>query len=146
MLKKPGLDFSFSGLKTAVMMAVREREASAAGLTESDRADIAKSFEEAVVETLVKKSMRALKVTERRALVIAGGVGANRSLRDVLRQEVTAQGSQVFYPRPELCTDNGAMVAHAGLLRLQAGHVSDGNVHAQPRWELDSLPTMQGVV
>ncbi len=145
MLKKPGLDFSFSGLKTAVMMVVREREASADGLTESDRADIAKSFEEAVVDTLVAKSMRALKTAGRDALIIAGGVGANRSLRDVLRQEAAARGAQVFYPRPELCTDNGAMVAYAGLLRLQAGHVSDGNVQAQPRWELDSLMPMRGV-
>jgi len=142
MLKKPGHDFSFSGLKTAVMMAVRELEASPDGLTDADRADIARSFEDAVVETLVRKCVRALEASGRQALVIAGGVGANRKLRADLRDELTRRGCKVFYPRPALCTDNGAMIAYAGLLRLQAGHVSSGAVMAQPRWELDSLPTM----
>jgi N6-L-threonylcarbamoyladenine synthase len=142
MLKKPGLDFSFSGLKTAVMMAVRELEQRPDGISESDRADIAKSFEEAVVETLTAKSLRALRETGRKVLVVAGGVGANRSLREVLRSEAEAGGGQVFYPRPALCTDNGAMVAHAGLLRLQAGQVSDGAVMARPRWELEQLTAL----
>ncbi len=139
MLKKPGLDFSFSGLKTAVMMAVRELEQRPGGISDSDRADIAKSFEQAVVETLTVKALRAMRETGRKALVVAGGVGANRSLREVLRSETEAAGGKVFYPRPELCTDNGAMVAHAGLLRLQAGQISDGSVMARPRWELESL-------
>jgi N6-L-threonylcarbamoyladenine synthase len=138
MLKKPGLDFSFSGLKTAVMLAVQQ----AGDMTESDRAAMAKSFEEAVVDTLVVKSARALKQTGYKSLVVAGGVGANKSLRTALSETLGGQGAKVFYPRPELCTDNGAMVAHAGLLRLQAGHVSSGEVMAQPRWELDSLPAM----
>lgn len=144
MLKKPGLDFSFSGLKTAVMMAVRALEDSAAGLSDADRADIARSFEEAVVETLVQKSLRAIKATGRRALVVSGGVGANRSLRAQLKQELEQRGAEVFYPRPSLCTDNGAMVAYAGFLRLQAGQVSDGEVRAMPRWELEQLPALAG--
>lgn len=144
MLKKPGLDFSFSGLKTAVMMAVRELEESPAGMSDEDRADIAKSFEEAVVETLVQKSLRAIKATGRKALVVSGGVGANRSLRAQLREELAKRGAEVFYPRPALCTDNGAMVAYAGFLRLQAGQVSDGEVQAQPRWELEQLPALAG--
>ena len=141
MLNRPGLDFSFSGLKTAVMLVVRETTARGP-LSESMRADIAKSFEQAVVDTLVAKSMRSLATTGYTRLVVAGGVGANRSLRAALQTKAATHGSQVFYPRPEFCTDNGAMVAHAGLLRLQAGHISTGAVIARPRWELDELPAM----
>jgi N6-L-threonylcarbamoyladenine synthase len=141
MLKKPGLEFSFSGLKTAVMLKVREFEVTGS-LSESDRADIAKSFEEAVVDTLVAKSARAIKQTGYGALVVAGGVGANQSLRSELQAELATLDAQVFYPRPELCTDNGAMVAHAGLLRLQAGNISSGAVVAKPRWELSELEAM----
>jgi N6-L-threonylcarbamoyladenine synthase len=141
MLKKPGLDFSFSGLKTAVMLVVRELEANG-GLSESDRADVANSFEEAVVETLTVKSSRALKHTGYSGLVVAGGVGANSSLRTRLEADLGKLGAKVYYPRPELCTDNGAMIAHAGLLRLQAGHVSSGAVMARPRWELSELEAM----
>jgi N6-L-threonylcarbamoyladenine synthase len=141
MLKKPGLDFSFSGLKTAVMLKVRELEADAP-LSESNRADIAKSFEDAVVDTLVAKSARAIRQTGYTGLVVAGGVGANLSLRSQLRTELAKLDVQVYYPRLELCTDNGAMVAHAGLLRLQAGHVSTGEVVARPRWELSELQAM----
>jgi N6-L-threonylcarbamoyladenine synthase len=144
MLKRPGLDFSFSGLKTAVMLVVRE-SAAHGPLSESTRADIAKAFEQAVVETLVAKSLRALDATGYRTIVVAGGVGANRSLRSALQAKAVAHGAKVFYPRPEFCTDNGAMVAHAGLLRLQAGHVSNGEVVARPRWELDELPAMTAV-
>lgn len=138
MLKRPGLDFSFSGLKTAVMLAVRELE-SHGPLTESDRADLANSFQAAVVETLVAKCRRALASTGYTALVVAGGVGANRRLRSALDRELAADGAIVFYPRPEFCTDNGAMVAHAGALRLAAGHVSSGAVQARPRWDLEEL-------
>jgi len=141
MLKKPGLEFSFSGLKTAVMLAVRELEA-VGTLGETDRADIAKSFEEAVVETLVVKSARAVKQTGYSALVVAGGVGANKSLRGALDASLATLDTKVYYPRPELCTDNGAMVAHAGLKRLQAGHISSGEVMARPRWELADLQAM----
>ena len=141
MLKKPGLEFSFSGLKTAVMLTVRKLEANAP-LSESDRADIAKSFEEAVVDTLVAKSARAIRQTGYSALVVAGGVGANQSLRSQLSAELGKLDAQVYYPRPELCTDNGAMVAYAGLLRLQAGNISSGEVIARPRWELSELQAM----
>jgi tRNA N6-adenosine threonylcarbamoyltransferase len=141
MLKKPGLDFSFSGLKTAVMLAVQGLQ-SGGSLTESDRASVAKSFEEAVVDTLVGKAVRAVKQTGYDALVVAGGVGANKSLRSALKETLKAVGVRVYYPRPELCTDNGAMVAHAGMLRLKAGHVSNGEVMAQSRWELETLPAM----
>jgi N6-L-threonylcarbamoyladenine synthase len=143
MLKKPGLEFSFSGLKTAVMLAVREIEESGE-LTESDKADIAKSFEEAVVDTLVEKSLRAIRQTGYTSLVVAGGVGANRNLRAELLRALTAIGARVFYPRPEFCTDNGAMIAYAGLQRLQAGHISTGEVQARPRWELEALQAMVG--
>jgi N6-L-threonylcarbamoyladenine synthase len=141
MTRKPGLDFSFSGLKTAVMLTVRELETDGA-LRESDRADIAKSFEEAVVETLVIKAVRAIRQTGYESLIVAGGVGANRSLRAALTEELARNGAKAFYPRPELCTDNGAMVAHAGLQRLRAGHVSSGEVVARPRWELSELQPM----
>ncbi len=144
MLKRPGLEFSFSGLKTAVMLVVRE-SAAHGPLSESTRADIAKAFEQAVVETLVAKSLRALDATGYRTIVVAGGVGANRSLRAALQAKAGAHGAKVFYPRPEFCTDNGAMVAHAGLLRLLAGHVSSGAVVTRPRWELDELPAMTAV-
>jgi N6-L-threonylcarbamoyladenine synthase len=141
MLNRPGLDFSFSGLKTAVMLTVRELQQSGP-LSESDKADIAKSFEQAVVETLVGKSVRAIEQTGYKGLVVAGGVGANRSLRADLRTRLDGIGARVYYPRPELCTDNGAMIANAGLLRLQAGHISSGEVVARPRWELEELPAM----
>lgn len=141
MLKKPGLEFSFSGLKTAVMLAVREIE-SAGALDESDKADIAKSFEDAVVDTLAAKSIRAIAQTGYKALVVAGGVGANKSLRAALHAALMETGGTVYYPRPEFCTDNGAMIAYAGALRLQAGHTSSGQVVARPRWDLEELPLM----
>lgn len=144
MLNRPGLDFSFSGLKTAVMLAVRAAAAHGP-LSESMRANIAKSFEQAVVETLVAKAIRSLESMGYTTLVVAGGVGANRSLRAELQAEAASNGARVFYPRPEFCTDNGAMVAHTGWLRLQAGHISTGEVMARPRWELDELPAMQVV-
>ena len=88
------------------------------------------------------KSVRAIKQTGYESLVVAGGVGANRRLRKSLTETLGAAGSRVYFPRPALCTDNGAMVAHAGLLRLKAGHVSNGEVMAQARWELETLPAM----
>ncbi len=145
MLKKPGLDFSFSGLKTAVMLTVRDLER-AGDLSESDRADIAKSFEEAVVETLVAKCLRALKQTEYQHLIVAGGVGANRSLRAALVEAADKAHASVFFPRPELCTDNGAMVAFAGLKRLQGGDGAHHEVVATARWELDELPPIEAWV
>jgi len=141
MLKRPGLDFSFSGLKTAVMLIVRELSA-AGQLTESARADIANSFETAVVDTLVEKSIRALDAAGVSRLVVAGGVGANRRLRAALSAAAGERGGQAYFPAPELCTDNGAMVAFAGLQRLRAGHTSPGAVQATPRWSLESLPPL----
>jgi len=138
MLKKPGLDFSFSGLKTAVMIKVRELE-SCGSLGESEKANLANSFQCAVVETLVKKSLRALEQTGYETLVIAGGVGANKQLRSSLEAELAKSGRKVFYPRPEFCTDNGAMVAHAGWLRVHEGIDPAAGVQARARWGLSTL-------
>lgn len=133
MLKRPGHDFSFSGLKTAVMMEVRR--ARERGDFETVRADIAASFQRAAVDTLVAKSIRAAKSAELDSIVVAGGVGANK----LLRQEMAAQfPGQVYYPRLAYCTDNGAMIAVAGALRL-ADAAAISEIRAQPRWPLDSL-------
>jgi N6-L-threonylcarbamoyladenine synthase len=144
MLKKPGLDFSFSGLKTAVMLKVKEIEA-AGLLTGPMRADLADAFQLAVVDTLVGKSLRAIKQSGYERLVVAGGVGANRLLRARLASARAAVGARVYYPRTEFCTDNGAMVAFAGFMRLQSGARnsvmrpdSDHSyvVEARARWNL----------
>lgn len=133
MLLKPGLDFSFSGLKTAVMLAVREAEAE--GRIADCRADIAASFQRAAVDTLVGKALKAAELQGLDRIVVAGGVGANR----LLRSEMAARfPGQVFYPRFEFCTDNGAMIAVAGAMRLsEAGNASE--IRAQARWSLDTL-------
>lgn len=141
MLKKPGLDFSFSGLKTAVMLKVRELE-SADALDESAKADLANSFQCAVVETLVVKAIRALKHTGYKNLVVAGGVGANKKLRADLRVELEKRDCRVFYPRHEYCTDNGAMVAFAGAQRIASGQPAAAGVVAKARWALDQLPVI----
>ena len=115
MLDRPGLDFSFSGLKTAALVALRGRI-----LDDQMRADVACGFQEAVVDTLAEKARRALSLTGHRRLVVAGGVGANRRLRARLADMARAHGVQLFFPRTEFCTDNGAMIALAGCLRLSA--------------------------
>lgn len=138
MLKRPGLDFSFSGLKTAVMMQVRELERHG-GPGDQDRADLAASFQAAVVDTLVAKSLRALDTTGRDRLVVAGGVGANEHLRAQLCDAVEARGGHVYYPRIAFCTDNAAMVALTGCLRLSAGAAPSTGVQVQPRWDLAAL-------
>ncbi|WP_018232838.1 tRNA (adenosine(37)-N6)-threonylcarbamoyltransferase complex transferase subunit TsaD [Thioalkalivibrio thiocyanodenitrificans] len=130
MTDRPGLDFSFSGLKTRALTTLREVE------TEQDRADVARAFEEAVVDTLVIKCLRAIRETGAARLVVAGGVGANRRLRERLREAVQAEGASVHYPALEFCTDNGAMIALAGLLRLQAGESEDLTIRARARWGL----------
>jgi len=132
MLDRPGLDFSFSGLKTAVLYAARE-----APLDDRLRADLARGFEEAAVAVLAEKCRRALAQTGLRRLVVAGGVGANRRLRAALLQMGVSLGVEVFYPRSAFCTDNGAMIALAGYHRLQAGERGAGAVRA--RWPIDSL-------
>jgi N6-L-threonylcarbamoyladenine synthase len=138
MLNRAGLDFSFSGLKTAVV--VRARQLCGGGeLPESDRVDLANSFQEAVVDTLVGKCLRALEITGIDRLVVAGGVGANLRLRDRLRDELTARGAYVYYPRSEFCTDNAAMVALAGSLRYASGRQPPAVVSARARWDLEEL-------
>ena len=133
MTDRPGLDFSFSGLKTAVLTA-RENVPQDA----QTRADLARGFEEAVVDTLVIKCERALQQTGQQRLVVAGGVGANRRLRARLKARVGQLGGEVFYPRLEFCTDNGAMIAYAGYRRLCAG-VPSAPASVSARWPLDSL-------
>jgi len=134
MMDRPGLDFSFSGLKTAAVVAVRNRT-----LDPQARADLAHGFEAAVVDTLVGKTLRALDYTGHDRLVIAGGVGANRRLREQLAAAAAVRGASVHYPRPGFCTDNAAMIAYAGWCRLAAGEDDGVAVHARARWPLDEL-------
>jgi N6-L-threonylcarbamoyladenine synthase len=137
MLDRPGLDFSFSGLKTAVMHAARGLEAGDEGATA--RADLARDFEQAVVDVLVAKVVRALKQTGFRQAVVAGGVAANRRLRSALADAVSRADGEVFFPPPALCTDNGAMIAHAGWWRLRGGTRDGLAVVPRARWPLDTL-------
>jgi len=138
MTDRPGLDFSFSGLKTHTRLLI-EREAHDACCDEQTRADIAAGFERAVAETLALKCARALKTTRLERLVVAGGVSANRRLREVL--DATVPG-RVYYPPPALCTDNGAMIAQAGWFRRSQA-VSAGTIDVRPRWPLDQLPPLE---
>jgi N6-L-threonylcarbamoyladenine synthase len=133
MTDRPGLDMSFSGLKTAVRVLVDKLP----DMDEQTCADVARAFEDAVVDTLSIKCERALKQTGLRRLVVAGGVGANKRLRARLKQMTGSLGGESFYPRPEFCTDNGAMIAYAGCLRLETGGPVSNPVTA--RWPLDSL-------
>jgi N6-L-threonylcarbamoyladenine synthase len=134
MLNRPGLDFSFSGLKTAVIIGIRDLD-----MDEQARADVAHEFQEAIVDTLVGKSIRAVQETGIRRLVVAGGVGANQRLRARLREAAEKAGAEVFYPRLEFCTDNGAMIAYAGMLRLIAGESAPASIEARARWDLETL-------
>ncbi|HRP73612.1 MAG TPA: tRNA (adenosine(37)-N6)-threonylcarbamoyltransferase complex transferase subunit TsaD, partial [Luteimonas sp.] len=135
MTNRPGLDFSFSGLKTQVMLAWRDSDQS-----DATRADIARAFEDAVVDTLAIKCERALDAAGSDVIVVSGGVGANRRLRAKLQEMAARRGGRACFPRPALCTDNGAMIAFAGALRLQAGQREDAAVHVVPRWDMASLP------
>jgi N6-L-threonylcarbamoyladenine synthase len=135
MTDRPGLDFSFSGLKTQVLLAWQASDRS-----DATRADIARAFEDAIVETLAIKCRRALAATGARSLVVAGGVGANRRLRAALAAAGEKEGFRTYFPRPEFCTDNGAMIALAGALRLQAGQLETTAIKVRPRWDLASLP------
>lgn len=135
-----GLDFSFSGMKTAVHNLIKDTPGSA-----SDprvRADIAASFQHAVVDTLVKKCVKALKQADMSRLVIAGGVSANSHLRTTLETELAKINATVHYAPPALCTDNGAMIAYAGYQRLQAGQADDLAVSCVPRWPMTELPAL----
>jgi len=135
MVDRPGLDFSFSGLKTQVLLAWQASDKS-----DQTRADIARGFEEAIVDTLAIKCRRALEATGAKRLVIAGGVGANKRLREQLAQAGAADGFRVYFPRLAFCTDNGAMIALAGAIRLAAGQHQDETIQVFPRWNLESLP------
>jgi N6-L-threonylcarbamoyladenine synthase len=137
MTDRPGLDFSFSGLKTQVLLAWKASDQSA-----QSRADIARGFEDAVVDTLAIKCERAMQAAGARTLVVAGGVGANLRLRVRLQATAHKLRGQVCFPRPEFCTDNGAMIAFAGALRLQAGQREDEAVTVFPRWDMAGLPAL----
>lgn len=138
MTDRPGLDFSFSGLKTAALDAINRDAINRVSTTlnHQTRADIACAFQDAVVDTLVIKTRRALQETGLKRLVIAGGVGANQALRRQLQLSIEQLGGEVYYPRPLYCTDNGAMVAYAGCQRLQAGQQDDLAIRAVARWLL----------
>ena len=137
MTDRPGLDFSFSGLKTQVLLAWRDSDQ-----TDATKADIARGFEDAVVDTLAIKCERALEAAGCDVLVVAGGVGANKRLRAKLQAMAEKRGGRVCFPRPALCTDNGAMIAFAGALRLEAGQHDDAAVHVTPRWDMATLPAV----
>ncbi|MBS3804722.1 MAG: tRNA (adenosine(37)-N6)-threonylcarbamoyltransferase complex transferase subunit TsaD [Oleiphilaceae bacterium] len=144
MTDRPGLDFSFSGLKTFTLNTVaRAREAD--DLNDQTRADIALAFETAAVDTLTIKCRRALEQTGSKRLVIAGGVSANKRLRASLETMVARLGAGVFYARPEFCTDNGAMIAYAGCQRLEAGQRDGDRILAVPRWPMNELPPINEV-
>lgn len=145
MTDRPGLDFSFSGLKTATATAIAtEAKLVLDGqIDEQTRADIAHAFQQAVVDTLAIKCKRALQQTGLNRLVVAGGVSANVSLRTQLSALMQSLKGEVFYPRNEYCTDNGAMIAFAGLQRLKAGDIEPLAVRARPRWPLDELTAVE---
>jgi N6-L-threonylcarbamoyladenine synthase len=134
MLGSGDLNFSFSGLKTAVLTHVRKQ-----ALTEEQTADIARAFEDAVVDVLAAKALAALDATGLDRLVVAGGVGANHSLRGRLAAAARERGADVFFPDLQFCTDNGAMIALVGALRLQRGDMCDYKFTVRPRWDLSSL-------
>ena len=139
MTDRPGLDFSFSGLKTFTLNTITQ-QALADGLPDLQTcADIAAAFQEAVVDTLVIKCRRAVQQTQISTLVIAGGVSANSRLREKLAHELAKFDAEVFYARHEFCTDNGAMIAYAGCQRLRAGLKDDLSVSVYPRWSMSSL-------
>lgn len=141
MVNRPGLDFSFSGLKTFTRNTIADCVAEHGELLEQDKADIALAFEEAVVDTLTIKCKRALKETGYNNLVIAGGVSANRQLRKKLETMLKKEGGgHLHYARPEFCTDNGAMIAFAGCQRLLAGQREGMEIICTPRWPMESLP------
>jgi len=142
-----GLDFSFSGMKTAVHNLIKDTPQSGGSGNSADsdpqvRADIAASFQHAMVDTLVKKCVKALKQAGMSRLVIAGGVSANTHLRETLETELTKINATVHYAPPALCTDNGAMIAYAGFERLNAGQTDDLAVSCIPRWPLTELPAL----
>ncbi len=137
MVGNPGLDFSFSGLKTHAALTISQNPRDP-----QTQADIALAFEEAVVDTLAIKCKRALELTGYRQLLIAGGVSANQKLRAHLEKMMADRSGQIFYARPEFCTDNGAMIACAGMMRLNAGASESLRITVYPRWPLADLPPL----
>ncbi|MGP1928566.1 MAG: tRNA (adenosine(37)-N6)-threonylcarbamoyltransferase complex transferase subunit TsaD [Arsenophonus sp. NC-WZS1-MAG3] len=134
MTNRPGLNFSFSGLKTFAANIIRNNS-----MDQQTTADIARAFEDAVVDTLVIKCKRALEQTGSKRLVMAGGVSANRTLQLKMTESIKKIGGQVFYARPEFCTDNGAMIALAGMIRLKHGVNDSMNITVKARWPLVNL-------
>ncbi|MFL0798021.1 MAG: tRNA (adenosine(37)-N6)-threonylcarbamoyltransferase complex transferase subunit TsaD [Cellvibrionaceae bacterium] len=142
MTDRPGLDLSFSGLKTYTLNTVQAHKGDDVLPDDQTCADIAAAFQEAVVATLAIKCRRALQQTELKTLIMAGGVSANKRLREVLEKQLAKIGANVFYARPAFCTDNGAMIAYAGCQRLLAGQSEDLPVNVTPRWPLEELPAV----
>ena len=138
MTDRPGLDFSFSGLKTFTMNTLNNTDK-----TQQDKADVALAFQQATAETLAIKCKRALRQTGLKRLVVAGGVSANTQIRQTLLEMVRKERAEIFFPRPEFCTDNGAMIAYAGCQRLLAQQQESLSINARPRWPIDELYTQR---
>ena len=134
MTDRPGLDFSFSGLKTFTLNTYNNSPK-----TDQDKADIAAAFQQAVAETLSIKCKRAIKQTGIKRLVVAGGVSANKLIRALLREMASQENCEIYFPRPEFCTDNGAMIAYAGCQRLLRGEEQNLEIFARPRWPIGEL-------
>lgn len=143
MLRHPGCEFSFSGLKTHSAQCWKQNQTDDAVANQQLAADIAASFQEAVVDVLLRKTKRALEVTGDKQVVVAGGVSANKQLRQVFKEELSAQGVRVFYPRHEFCTDNAAMVAITGAKRLAAGEHDEEGISVKTRWSLEELSELR---
>lgn len=139
MTNKPGLDFSFSGLKTFTLNTTASLRTENGELSDRDIADVASAFQDAVVDTIRIKCERALKATGMRQLVVAGGVSANLSLRERLDDLAQRKNYRIYYPPLNLCTDNGAMIAYAGYLRMTSGDSEGLGIHVKPRWPLNEL-------
>jgi N6-L-threonylcarbamoyladenine synthase len=146
MTDRPGLEFSFSGLKTYTRNLIEKNRGDDVLPDEQCMLDICAGFQEAVVDTLVIKCRRAMQQTAMKRLVIAGGVSANARLREKLEAALAKEGGEVFYARHEFCTDNGAMIAYAGCQRLLAGEKNELVIVATPRWPLDKLTGLRKAV
>lgn len=142
MTDRPGLDFSFSGLKTFAANTINSNLDENGKLDEQTRCDIAHAFQQAVVDTILIKCKRALQETGYKRLVMAGGVSANKQLRADLAEMMKSLGGKVYYPRPQFCTDNGAMIAYTGFLRLKHGEQTDLSVSVKPHWAMTELPSL----
>ncbi|MDA9909877.1 tRNA (adenosine(37)-N6)-threonylcarbamoyltransferase complex transferase subunit TsaD, partial [Gammaproteobacteria bacterium] len=141
MTNRPGLDFSFSGLKTFTLNTVEDHKVDGV-IDEQCKADIAWAFQEAVADTMVIKCRRASQHSGMKRLVIAGGVSANIRLREKLAAMAKEEGGELYYPGLAYCTDNGAMIAYAGCMRLLAGQQDDLAILAKPRWNMETLPAL----